>query len=157
MKFAFPGLRGGIISLEALKGRAVLIVNTASQCGFTPQYAGLESLWQRHKADGLMVIGVPSNQFGRQEPGSADEIGQFCQVNYGVTFPMAAKTLVTGPEAHPLFRWFAREGGFWAKPRWNFWKFLVGPDGRLAASYSSLTAPSSGAIARAVAALLPQR
>jgi glutathione peroxidase len=148
--FGFTTLKGEAFPLEPLTGRPLLVVNTASKCGFTPQYAGLAEVWQRHQRDGLVVIGVPSNDFGQQEPGSADEIASFCEINYGVDFPMMAKVPVRGPDAHPLFRWLASEGGFFSRPRWNFYKYVIGRDGRLKAWYASPTKPGSARLARAL-------
>jgi len=148
--FEFNTLKGEPFALAQFAGRPLLIVNTASKCGFTPQYAGLTELWQRHRADGLVVIGVPSNDFGAQEPGAADEIASFCEVNYGVDFPMMQKVHVRGADAHPLFRWLAAEGGFFARPRWNFYKYVIGRNGRLADWFSSPTKPGSARIARAL-------
>jgi glutathione peroxidase len=152
--FSLERLTGGPMPLAEYAGRPVLIVNTASKCGFTPQYAGLESLWERHEKDGLVVIGVPCNQFGGQEPGGADDIASFCQINYGVGFPMAAKVDVKGAGAHPLFRWLREKGGFLSVPRWNFYKYLIGRDGRLVDWYGSITSPTSAKFTKAIAALI---
>src|SRR4249919_2347208 len=103
--FTIKGLDGGTIDFSKYKGKKILVVNTASKCGFTPQYEGLEKLWESHKDDGLVILGFPCNQFGSQEPGNADDIEEFCQVNYGVTFPMFDKIDVNGPETHPLYTW----------------------------------------------------
>ena len=148
--FELSTLKGEPFDLAQFKGRPLLVVNTASKCGFTPQYAGLTGVWRQHKAAGLMVIGVPSNDFGQQEPGSADEIGSFCEINYGVDFPMMAKVPVRGPDAHPLFRWLAAEGGFFARPRWNFFKYLIGRDGQLEDWFASPTKPGSARFGRAI-------
>lgn len=143
--FSFEALNGGALPLAKFKGRPLLIVNTASRCGFTPQYAGLRELWRRHRDAGLVVLGVPSNDFGAQEPGSSDEIATFCEVNYGIDFPMTAKVSVRGPRAHPFFRWLAVQGGFLSLPRWNFYKYLIGRDGRLVDWFASMTKPNSPA------------
>jgi glutathione peroxidase len=148
--FSFSTIQGKPFALKDLAGRPLLVVNTASKCGFTPQYKGLEALWQGYKERGLLVIGVPSNDFGGQEPGSNSEIASFCELNYGVDFPMMAKEKVTGREAHPFFAWAGKEGGFLAKPKWNFFKYLVGKDGRLVDWFSSFTAPDSGKLRAAV-------
>lgn len=153
--FVLSRLNGQELRLADFAGRPILIANTASKCGFTPQYAGLQTLWSENEARGLVVIGVPSNDFGNQEPGGASEIAEFCQINYGVGFPMAAKVHVKGPEADPLFRWLGDQGGFLARPRWNFFKYLIGPDGQLKTWFSSLTPPTSPRVRRAVEALLP--
>jgi len=148
--FEFATLQGKPFPLGQFAGQPLLIVNTASKCGFTPQYAGLAEVWKRHKDDGLMVIGVPSNDFGQQEPGGADEIASFCEINYGVEFPMMAKVPVKGPDAHPLFRWLAAEGGFFSRPRWNFYKYLIGRDGQLSTWFGSPTKPESAKVERAL-------
>ncbi len=130
--------------LKAYEGRVLLIVNTASQCGFTPQFKGLEALFKQYEAQGLTVIGFPSNEFGHQDPGSNDEIASFCELNYGVSFPMMAKVQVNGSEAHPLYQWLKGE-----KPgllgteaiKWNFTKFLVGRRGQVIKRYAPVDAP----------------
>ncbi|MFT9424493.1 MAG: glutathione peroxidase [Acetobacter syzygii] len=154
--FTLPALDGSSIDLSTYRGQPILIVNTASKCGFTPQYEGLQALWtQFHKA-GLVVIGVPSNDFGQQEPGTSEEIASFCQKNYGVSFLMAARSPVKGPEAIPLFRWLNEELGFLARPRWNFFKYLTGRNGQPVAWFSCLTPPTSVRVRNAVErALLP--
>lgn len=152
--FAFESLKGEPLPLAQFTGRPMLIVNTASKCGFTPQYAGLEALWQRHKDAGLVVLGVPSNDFAGQEPGGSEEIASFCAINYGVDFPMTAKVHVRGREAHPLFRWLAAEGGLLAGPKWNFYKYAVGREGKLKTWFSSLTRPDSQRLERAVQAVI---
>lgn len=152
--FTLPTLTGGTLDLARYRGQPILIANTASQCGFTPQYAGLQRLWTEYHPKGLAVIGVPSNDFGRQEPGDAAEIATFCRVNYGVTFPISAKLHVAGAAAHPLFRYLAGQGGLLARPRWNFYKYLIAPDGTLATWFSTLTKPDSPRIRKAIAPYL---
>jgi glutathione peroxidase len=154
--FSFRGLKGGEIRLKDFAGKPVLIVNTASRCGLTPQYQGLQALWQRYRDRGLVVLGVPSNDFGAQEPGTEAEIGSFCETNYGVDFPMTAKEPVIGPQAHPFYRWVAAELGDAAAPKWNFHKYLVGPDGTLAEVFGSRTAPDDAALTAAIEAELPE-
>ncbi|NNG39417.1 glutathione peroxidase [Flexivirga sp. ID2601S] len=130
--------------LDAYDGKVVLVVNTASKCGFTPQYKELEQLWQDYRDQGLVVLGFPCNQFGHQEPGDADEIGGFCERNYGVTFPMFAKVDVNGDDAHPLYAWLRNQAkGALGSSRikWNFTKFLIGRDGSVLARYGSATKP----------------
>jgi glutathione peroxidase len=128
--FSFPALAGGDIRLADYTGHPILIVNTASLCGFTPQYAGLQQLWTEFHVRGVMIVGVPSNDFGGQEPGGATEIAETAQHQYGVTFPMAAKAIVKGPNAHPFYKWAANARPK-DVPRWNFHKYLVGRDGYL--------------------------
>ena len=155
--FTLNTLQGQTLNLEQFAGRPLLIVNTASRCGFTPQYEGLQALWSQHRERGLTVIGVPSNQFGRQEPGSGADIASFCSSNYGVSFPMTEKLHVRGPEADPLFRWLAQQGGPLSRPRWNFFKYVIGRDGRLANWFSSVTSPDSRRLRTAVARVLLDR
>ncbi|MFN4361675.1 MAG: glutathione peroxidase [Hylemonella sp.] len=136
-------LRGQAIDLGQYKDKVVLVVNTASHCGFTPQYTGLEALYQKYKDQGLVILGFPCNQFGGQEPGGAEQIAQTCQINYGVTFPMFAKVEVNGPQTHPVFQWLKSRlpGWFGAKVRWNFTKFLVGRDGQPIKRFAPVTKP----------------
>ncbi len=150
--FTLATLGGKPYALSGLAGRPLLIVNTASRCGFTPQYAGLQALWMKMKRqpDGLVIIGVPSNDFGNQEPDEAAAIGEFCDRSYGVTFPLMEKMHVKGAEAHPLFTWLGEQGGFLSRPRWNFYKYLTGRDGRLTDWFPSTTAPDSGKLLRAI-------
>ncbi len=136
-------LTGAPMPLRAFEGKPMLLVNTASKCGFTPQYEGLQALWSHYGPRGLTVIGMPCNDFGRQEPGDARQIQDFCAANYGVSFPMAAKLHVRGPDIDPLFAWLGQEGGALSRPRWNFYKYLIGRDGRLRTWFSSLTKPMS--------------
>ncbi len=117
----------------------VLLVNTASLCGFTSQYKGLEELWRRYKDQGLVVLGVPSNDFGGQEPGSNEEIKRFCEASFDVTFPLADKQVVSGPNAHPLYRWAAAQTGAIGTPNWNFHKILIGRDGRVIDWFSAVS------------------
>ena len=136
-------------------GKVLLVVNTASYCGFTPQYEGLEKLYATYGAQGLVVLGFPSNDFGQQEPGKGKDIADFCFNTYGVKFPMFEKSVVTGKNANPLFLELAKAGG--GSPRWNFYKYLVGRDGKLIDSYSSMTAPDGSSIVSDVKKALAQR
>lgn len=141
--FDAVSLQGAPTQLSEYAGDVVLVVNTASKCGFTPQYAGLQELYDRFKDRGFTVLGFPSDQFGHQEPGTEDEIGEFCQVNYGVTFPMFAKIDVNGKDAHPLYKWLKREKGgvLGSAIKWNFTKFLIGRDGQPLSRYAPTTTP----------------
>ncbi|MCW5770564.1 MAG: glutathione peroxidase [Rhodospirillaceae bacterium] len=152
--FTLPDIGGGEIRLKDFAGEAVLLVNTASECGFTPQYRDLENLWRERKGKGLVVIGVPSNDFGAQEPGTDAEIAQFCERNFAVSFPMAAKQTVIGAGAHPLYRWIAAELGEGAAPKWNFHKYLIGPDGQIAGAWPSKVSPTSAEVSQAIDAAL---
>lgn len=155
--FTFQGIDGQPLPLSQFAGKAILVVNTASQCGFTPQYKGLQALWQRYRDRGLVVVGVPSDDFGGQEPGTANQIKDFCEVNYRIDFPMTDKTVVSGANAHPFYRWASDEMGFLAKPRWNFHKYLVGPDGKLVSWFSTMTDPESDKVREAIEVLLPEK
>jgi glutathione peroxidase len=142
--FTATTITGEERSLADYAGKVVLVVNTASACGFTPQFAGLEQLHEELHDEGLVVLGFPCNQFGAQDPGTDDEIGQFCQVNYGVTFPMFAKVDVNGGDAHPLFTWLKSEkkGLLGGAIKWNFTKFLVARDGHVIKRYAPNTEPA---------------
>jgi glutathione peroxidase len=144
--FSAPLLDGRLIDLSACRGHVVLIVNTASRCGFTPQYAGLEQLYRSYKERGLVVLGFPCNQFGKQEPGSEDAISVFCQQNYGVSFPVFSKIEVNGPGAHPLYQFLKQSRrGFLGIGRipWNFTKFLVDRKGRVVARFATVRKPET--------------
>lgn len=141
--FEFTGIDGKPMSLSDFRGKVLLIVNTASFCGYTKQYAGLQDLWSRYEKAGLVVIGVPSNDFGEQEPKSEGEIKTFCQGAFGVTFPLTSKQHVVGPDAHPFYKWAAEAMGPAGVPNWNFHKYLVSRDGRLLRSFSTKLSPES--------------
>jgi glutathione peroxidase len=144
LKVSCITLSGQHMTLEGYKGKAILVVNTASQCGFTPQYKGLEALWQAYRSKGLVVLGFPCNQFGQQEPGDTLDITQFCEKNFGVTFPMFRKIDVNGELAHPLFvQLKARAPGLLGTQRikWNFTKFLIAPDGQQVRRFAPMTKP----------------
>jgi glutathione peroxidase len=144
--FKAVSIAGKPADLSTQRGKVLLIVNTASRCGFTPQFAGLEKLWQAYRDRGLVVVGFPSNEFGAQDPGSNDEIASFCSLNYGVSFPMMAKVKVNGADAHPLWRWLRKQApGLLGSEaiKWNFTKFLVGRDGRVIKRYAPSDAPES--------------
>ena len=128
---SLESIGGGPLPTAGYKGQVVLLVNTASLCGFTGQYRGLQELWQRYSGQGLVVLGVPSNDFGGQEPGTKEEIKRFCEATFDVTFPLADKQVVSGPNAHPLYRWAAAQTGPLGTPSWNFHKILIGRDGRI--------------------------
>lgn len=141
--FRATSITGEEVDLSQYEGKAVLIVNTASKCGFTPQYKGLEELQKAYADEGLVVLGFPCDQFGHQEPGDEAEIEEFCELNYGVTFPMFAKVDVNGDDAHPLYKWLKSEkgGALGSGIKWNFTKFLVGRDGKPIKRYGSTTKP----------------
>jgi glutathione peroxidase len=138
------------LALSALKGKVIMVVNTASKCGFTGQYDGLEKIYNQYKDKGFVVIGVPSNDFGAQEPGAKEEIASFCKKNYGVTFPMAGKESVSGTNAHPFYKWAYKELGFGTAPKWNFHKYVIGRDGQLVDYFNSTTEPTSPSVIKAI-------
>ncbi len=154
--FSATSIDGIERQLVDYKGKVILVVNTASQCGFTPQYKGLEDLYRTYVDRGLVVLGFPCDQFGHQEPGNEEEIATFCERNFGVTFPLFAKVDVNGRDAHPLYQWLRSEksGMVGNKIRWNFTKFLIDPDGNVVNRYGSTTTPEQ--IADDIEALLPE-
>ena len=147
--YKVESLDGKEINFADFKGKKVLIVNTASECGFTPQYADLEKVAEQYK-DRLVVVGFPANNFGAQEPGSNAEIGAFCQKNFGVTFPMASKQMVSGDEAHPFYLWARKTLGFGTAPKWNFHKYLIARDGALVDHFNSTTSPDANSLKDAI-------
>lgn len=154
-QLVLPALGGGELPLSQYADRLLLVVNVASNCGLTPQYAGLEQLYQRYAGRGLVVLGIPCNQFAGQEPGSDEEIRSFCSLNYGVSFPLSAKLEINGPQRHPLYRLLAGEGAdFPGDITWNFEKFLVDTDGRVLGRFSPRTAPDDPALIQAVESAL---
>ncbi len=153
-QFEFAGLWADRLPMTAFEGEVVLVVNTASECGFTPQYEGLQAIYDEYQARGFEVVGVPANNFNGQEPGSAEEIQEFCTLNYGVTFPMATKTDVVGEARHPFYAWAEQQLGESAVPGWNFHKLLIGRDGRLIAAFGSSAEPTSDEIRAAIEAAL---
>ncbi len=148
--FSFSDINGADLPMSGFAGKPVLLVNVASACGFTPQYADLQKLHETYGPKGLVVLGVPSNDFGAQEPGTEQQIRTFCETRFGVTFPMTAKQKVIGASAHPLYRWIAAELGEGAAPRWNFHKYLIGRDGQLLEAWSSRVGPMSKEVTGAV-------
>ena len=140
--FNFNGIEGNIINLKDFKDKVIVVVNVASRCGFTYQYDGLQTLWSNYKDKNLVVIGVPTNNF-KQEPGSNKDIKDFCETNFNINFPMTEKINVIGKNAHPFFNWAKENHGKSAIPKWNFHKIIIGKDGRVADTFSSITKPSS--------------
>jgi glutathione peroxidase len=145
-----PTIDGNQQPLSAYRGKVLLIVNVASECGFTPQYVGLEKLWEEYKGRGLVVLGFPSNDFGGQEPGSEAEIKKFCSTNFHVSFPMFAKVKTKGDGQAPIYKLLAEKG----EPKWNFHKYLVGKDGKIVAAFASKVAPESAELRQAIEAAL---
>jgi len=152
LKHEFSNLRDEPVSLCQFRGKVLLIVNTASECGYTPQYEGLEKLYRRYRDKGFAILGFPANDFGAQEPGSNKEIAQFCQVNYGITFPVFAKTAVVGANANPLFRELAAKTG--KPPRWNFHKYLLDRAGQPVAAFESAVEPEDSRVTAEIEKLL---
>ena len=140
--FEFKGIDGSLIKLDNYKNKVIVVVNVASRCGYTPQYEDLQALWTTYKNKNLVVLGVPTNNF-RQEPGSNEEIKDFCETNFGITFPMTEKISVIGNNAHPFYKWARKDYGIGAIPKWNFHKIVIGKDGKVAETFSSITNPSS--------------
>jgi glutathione peroxidase len=153
-QFEFTGLWTDRVPMTAFEGEVVLVVNTASQCGFTPQYEGLQQIYTEYHDRGFEVLGVPANNFNGQEPGSQEEIQEFCRLNYGVTFPMAGKTEVIGDTRHPFYAWAQSQIGNDAVPQWNFHKILIGRDGRVIRAFGTRTEPTSDEIRAAIDAAL---
>jgi glutathione peroxidase len=141
--FSFRDLNGSLIKLSEFKNKVIIIVNVASNCGFTNQYEDLQNVWNKYQGNGLVVIGVPSNDFGNQEPGSNNEIKNFCDAKFGVTFPMTEKVLVKGDKAHPFYVWARENFGKRAIPKWNFHKIIVNKKGKISETFSSIIKPTS--------------
>jgi glutathione peroxidase len=153
--FSFTTLTGGErLPLSQFQGQVIMVVNTASQCGFTPQYEGLEKLYETYKDRGFVIVGVPSNDFGQQEPGDSTTIAHFCKFNYGVTFPMAAKENVVGQNAAPFYKWAYTRFGYSGKPKWNFHKYLISRSGNLDDYFHSTTKPDDKSLIAEVEKLL---
>ncbi|WP_269584209.1 glutathione peroxidase [Roseibium sp. Sym1] len=152
--FTFDMPYGDPLALKDFSGKAVLIVNTATECGFSGQLAGLQQLHETYAGRGLVVLGVPSNDFGGQEPRQDGDIAKFCEAKYGATFPLVAKTSVRGKAAHPFYRWAADTLGTAARPYWNFHKYLIGPDGRIEAWFATSTSPTSKKVTGAIEQIL---
>lgn len=153
--FSFTDIRGNTLALSDFAGRALLVVNTASKCGFTSQLKGLQEVYDTYRQRGFVVLGVPSNDFAGQEPGNESDIASFCELNYGVSFPMTAKQRVSGSNAHPLFGWIREQLGLLSAPRWNFYKYLIDPNGHAVDWFASTTAPNAGPLVRGIEAVLP--
>tara|TARA_B100000780_G_scaffold271517_1_gene232546 strand:+ start:1211 stop:1756 length:546 start_codon:yes stop_codon:yes gene_type:complete len=141
-EFSFNGVQGNAINLSDYKDNVIVVVNVASRCGFTYQYEGLQALWSEYKDKGLVIVGVPSNNF-RQEPGTNKEIKDFCETTFGINFPITEKLSVVGKDAHPFFLWAKKNHGSSAVPKWNFHKIIIGKDGKVLETFSSITKPSS--------------
>ena len=147
--FSIESISGGDISLADYKNKVVLLVNTASQCGFTPQYAGLQKIYDRYKDDGFVVLGVPSDDFN-QELSSDDDVKKFCEIRYGVNFPLTSIQKIKGDSAHPLYKWISGNTSVIGQPRWNFHKYLISKDGQVINWFSSMTSPTSDGLLKQV-------
>ncbi|MBO6948292.1 MAG: glutathione peroxidase [Rhodospirillales bacterium] len=154
--FEFTSIDGQPLPAKTFAGKAVLVVNTASECGFTKQYSGLQSLYDKYRDKGLVVLGVPSNDFGGQEPGTEGEIKEFCETNFNIDFPMTSKAKVKGEDAHPFYQWASDQVGMLGSPKWNFHKFLIAPDGTLKDWFATTTAPDAPKLTKAVESVLPK-
>jgi glutathione peroxidase len=154
--FDFTAIEGQPLPASTFAGKAVVVVNTASFCGFTKQYAGLQALYDKYRDKGLVVLGVPSNDFGGQEPGKESKIKEFCETNFNIDFPMTTKQKVKGADAHPFYKWAADQVGLIGSPKWNFHKYLIAPDGSLKDWFSTTTAPDAAKLTKAIERVLPE-
>ena len=141
--FKFNDLDGSELSLKNYSGKVIVVVNVASQCGFTSQYEDMQKVWEKYQNKGLVMLGVPSNDFGKQEPGSSKEIKNFCEAKFGISFPMTEKVIVKGKNAHPFFIWAKKNHGSSAVPKWNFHKIIINKSGKIEDTFASITKPSS--------------
>jgi len=148
--FNFNDLDGSILDLSEYKGKVLVVINVASQCGFTNQYEDMQKIWDKYQAKGVVLIGVPSNDFGNQEPGNSEEIKNFCEAKFGITFPMTKKVVVKGENAHPFYKWAKENHGKAAVPKWNFHKIIIGKNGKVIETFASITNPSSKKFIRAL-------
>ena len=152
--FNFNDLDGSLLNLSEYKNKVIVVVNVASQCGFTSQYEDMQKIWEKYQEKGIVMIGVPSNDFGNQEPGSNKEIKNFCEAKFGISFPMTEKVLVKGSDAHPFYIWARENHGKSAIPKWNFHKIIIDRDGKVAETFSSITNPSSNKFIKALDKLI---
>ena len=141
--FNFNDLDGSILNLSEYKDKVIVVVNVASQCGFTKQYEDMQEVWEKYQQKGIVMLGVPSNDFGNQEPGNSEEIKNFCEAKFGITFPMTEKVSVKGENAHPFYKWAKENYGNSAVPKWNFHKIIIGKNGKIEDTFASITNPSS--------------
>ena len=156
-KFSFNSIDGKIVNLKDFKGKPILIINTASLCGFTNQYADIESLYDKYKENGLVVIGIPSNDFGNQELSTNTEVKDFCTTNFDISFLLTEITKIKGQNGHPFFKWIKQEAGFLAFPKWNFYKYLINNKGELVSWYTSTTNPKSDKIEKELQKLMYEK
>tara|TARA_B100000579_G_C22796146_1_gene837237 strand:- start:319 stop:837 length:519 start_codon:yes stop_codon:yes gene_type:complete len=152
--FSFTNIDGTNLNLSKYKGKIIIVVNVASQCGFTNQYTDMQKVWEKYKDKGLIMLGVPSNDFGGQEPGTNTDIKDFCETNFGITFPMTEKVSVKGDEAHPFYMWAKDNYGNSAVPKWNFHKIIIDKNGKVLDTFASITKPTSGRFIKALESAL---
>jgi len=152
--FKFTDLDGSSLNLADFKNKVIVVVNVASQCGFTNQYEDMQNIWEKYQSKGLIIIGVPSNDFGKQEPGSNSEIKNFCEAKFGITFPMTEKVSVKGNSAHPFYQWAYKNYGNSAVPKWNFHKIIVDKNGKINSTFTSMTNPSSNKFIKVIENLI---
>ncbi len=152
--FKFNDLDGSPLNLSEYKNKVIVIVNVASQCGFTSQYEDMQKVWEKYQNKGLVMIGIPSNDFGNQEPGDNNEIKNFCEAKFGITFPMTEKVSVKGDKAHPFYIWARENHGKSAIPKWNFHKIIINKSGKVAETFTSITNPSSKKFQKVIESLL---
>ena len=152
--FKFNDLDGSSLNLSEYKGKVIVVVNVASQCGFTNQYEDMQKIWEKYQKKGVVILGVPSNDFGKQEPGNSEDIKNFCEAKFGITFPMAEKVSVKGSDAHPFYIWAHKNHGKSAIPKWNFHKIIIDKEGKVAETFTSLTNPSSNKFIKALEKLI---
>ena len=148
--FNFKDLDGSTLSLSDYKNKVIVVVNVASQCGFTSQYEDMQKVWESYQKKGIVMLGVPSNDFGNQEPGNSKDIKNFCEAKFGITFPMTEKVSVKGESAHPFYKWAKKNHGNSAAPKWNFHKIIIGKDGKIKDTFASITNPSSKKFIKAI-------
>ena len=141
--FQFKDLDGSPLNLSEYRGKVIVVVNVASQCGFTKQYEDMQNVWEKYQSEGIVMLGIPSNDFGNQEPGSSKDIKNFCEAKFGISFPMTEKVSVKGADAHPFYIWARENHGKSAIPKWNFHKIIIDKNGKVAETFSSITNPSS--------------
>ena len=152
--FQFKDLDGSALNLSEYKGKVIIVVNVASQCGFTKQYEDMQNIWEKYQSKGIIMLGIPSNDFGKQEPGTSEEIKNFCEAKFGITFPMTEKVSVKGPESHPFYIWARENHGKSAIPKWNFHKIIINKNGKIDDTFASITNPSSTKFIKAIESAL---
>ena len=148
--FDFKDLDGSPLNLSEYKNKVIIVINVASQCGFTNQYEDMQKIWEKYQSRGVIILGIPSNDFGNQEPGSSQEIKNFCEAKFGISFPMTEKVSVKGENAHPFYKWAKKNHGKSSVPKWNFHKIIIGKNGKIVDTFASITNPSSKRFVKAL-------